>query len=129
MLCRTGILGRIYGVEWFDFLKWTRVSQDRCTQDIYATSLFRAWVIVMGKRTYTEDLPMKFWRTWLAADELKRLKMLRKTMIVKELSAHMMSKFSGAKLQKGFAEEFAARLVNDYFQDLECALMTKYQKK
>lgn len=79
----------------------------------------------MAKKTDSDDMPAKFWIKWLESDELQRIKMLQTTMLVKDLSAYMLIKFKGSKLRKGFAPDFAARMFNDYLQDLEMTMVTK----
>jgi hypothetical protein len=72
--------------------------------------------------TKKEDTPTKFWREWLNADELERIELLKKTMIVKELSEYMLIKFKDAKLGKKYVLNYAARSFNDYLQDLEMTI-------
>jgi hypothetical protein len=75
------------------------------------------------------DVPEKFWNDWLNAGEDKRVKLVQKTMIGKELAEHLALKLAKAKMQRKFISEMAARNINDYFQDLEEAVMSKKSKK
>ncbi|MEK6968330.1 MAG: hypothetical protein AABX51_06885 [Nanoarchaeota archaeon] len=79
----------------------------------------------MIKKDACVDIPTKFWLEWLGASELGKIKLLKKTMLVKELSACMSNKFKDSKLTKRFASDYAARLVNDYLQDLETVIRGK----
>jgi hypothetical protein len=66
------------------------------------------------------DTPARFWNRWLKADTEQRIKMVKKTLIARELAEYMLIK--SGKTQNPFFKQFAARSVNDYFEDLESAL-------
>lgn len=67
-----------------------------------------------------EDYEIKFWRDWLKADTLKRLKMVDKLPLFK-MCLQM-------KDEKIWRKSFAS-FINGYFEDLEDACRIKYYKK
>ena len=73
----------------------------------------------------TKDLSVVFWNDWLKADEDKRVKLVSQTMIARDLAEHMMHKLGRTKIKKSYYKNFTARTINEYFQDLEQAMMSK----
>ena len=63
-----------------------------------------------------DDFEIKFWKDWLNADPLKRLKLAKGLPILK-----MSLKMKNNKMQK----DAFALLLNSYFEDLESAVYTK----
>ena len=75
------------------------------------------------------DIPEKFWNDWLNAGEDECIRIVQRTMIARELAEHLALKLAKAKVQRKLINEMAARNINDYFQDLEQAIMFKKRKK
>jgi hypothetical protein len=77
------------------------------------------------------DLCEKFWNDWLKSDSEKRIKMVQKTLIARELSDYLLLRLADAKdkskIKKSFVRWTVARQVNDYFEDLESVLLSKKQ--
>ncbi|MCX6709951.1 MAG: hypothetical protein NTV63_03315 [Candidatus Woesearchaeota archaeon] len=75
------------------------------------------------------DLCEKFWNDWLKADSEKRINMVQKTLIARELSDYLLLRLANAKdrskIKKSFIKWTVARQVNDYFEDFESVLLSK----
>lgn len=65
-----------------------------------------------------EDYEIKFWKDWLEADPIKRLKLVEKLPIMKEV-------FTFDKISNKSREHTFAMLLNSFFEDLESAVYTK----
>lgn len=65
------------------------------------------------------DYEIKFWKDWLEADNLKRLKLVENLPVVKKV-------FKVNKvLPKKYRAEFFAQYLNSFFEDLESAVYIK----
>ena len=71
------------------------------------------------------DIVTKFWNDWLDADEEKRIQIVKKTLIARELTERLRLITKGSKLKKSHIEDLVAHQVNDYFQDLENAMLAR----
>ncbi len=71
-----------------------------------------------------EDLAERFWNEWLDADHLKRLKLLRKTQLVRELAKHLKGILSPEQ-----AKSTVAQLLEGYLEDLEQAIVARMEGK
>ena len=65
-----------------------------------------------------EEYEIIFWKEWLEADALKRRKLVKNLLIIKE--ALQIEKFP-----KEHREQLLANSLNSYFEDLESAMYTK----
>ena len=63
---------------------------------------------------------IKFWKDWLEADCLKRMKMVEKLPIVKEMKTRNLN------LSKKQQEHLFALMLNSFFEDLESACFVRY---
>ena len=70
-----------------------------------------------------EEYEIKFWKDWLNADCLERIKLVEKLPIVKELG-----KTRNLDLPKKQQEHFFALMLNSFFEDLESACFVRYSK-
>ena len=70
------------------------------------------------------EYEIKFWKDWLEADCLKRMKMVEKLPIVKE-----MCKTKNLNLSKKQQEHFFALMLNSFFEDLESACLVRHNNK
>jgi hypothetical protein len=74
------------------------------------------------------DLCEKFWNDWLKSDSEKRIKMVQKTLIARELSDYLLLRLAdskdSSKIKKSFVKWTVARQVNEYFEDMESALLS-----
>ncbi len=73
-----------------------------------------------------QDIPTKFWNKWLDSDEEKRIKLVKKTLIARNLAEHLASKLKTKNINH--IKDIAARAINDYFKDLEVVLMARRKK-
>lgn len=64
------------------------------------------------------EFEIKFWKDWLYADMLKRLAMVEKLPIVRDVKRF-------GKLPKKMRKHIFAQMLNGYFEDLESAVYTK----
>ena len=68
------------------------------------------------KRKQNFEIP--WWDDWYNADMLKRLELVKKLLITRELT----KMFVNMKIKKKYAETAAASTVNNYFEDFESYL-------
>lgn len=72
------------------------------------------------KKNKEGDFEIKFWKTWLYADSLKRQKLVENLPIIKEI-------INANKLPKKFRKQTFGLLLNSLFEDLESAVYTKIE--
>lgn len=68
--------------------------------------------------TMKEDYEIRFWKDWLEADRVKRLKLVKQLSIVKEIK-------NINELPEKYREEFFVSHLNSFFEDLESAMHTE----
>lgn len=68
------------------------------------------------------EFEIKFWKDWLYADAIKRLDIVEKLPIVRDVE-----KFG--ELPKKIRKHFFAQMLNGYFEDLESAVYTKMRSE
>jgi len=72
----------------------------------------------MSKKEECEDYEIKFWKDWLNADSLTRLKIVEKLPIVKSV-------WDTEKLPAKIRKHSFYLMLNSFFEDLESAVYTK----
>jgi hypothetical protein len=63
--------------------------------------------------------PTRFWKEWLAADEDKRIKILQRTIVARELMDYRLVLLKNTKISMKFIREMTARELNEFIEDLE----------
>lgn len=76
-----------------------------------------------------EEIPVKFWNDWLDSDEEKRIKLVQATMVARESAEYLLLRLKKSKVDKKFIKYTTARHINDYFQDLEQAMLSRKRQK
>ena len=71
-----------------------------------------------NSKTDVEDYEIKFWKDWLEADGLKRMKLVEKLPITNEV-------FKMDKMPPKMRHRIFASMLNSFFEDLESAVYTK----